>query len=157
MLNCSSCGARVSRRDVSCSYCRATNAAYAPLAAKHAALLARGMEAHQQGRHADAVEALAAVIEEEPESFHAYFYLASAWSSLGNNDYALRAMQDASTIQPGNIALHYNLAVLLDRGHRRSEAIAEIEEAVRLADRDPTCPGDLRARVHDERKRLTSR
>jgi hypothetical protein len=68
MQKCSSCGAPVSRRDTACSYCRSANTAFVPLAAKHAALIARGMEAHQQGRHGDAVEALAAVIEEEPES-----------------------------------------------------------------------------------------
>lgn len=138
MITCVNCGASLPRLEAHCSYCGAANPAREELAPKVAALLARGIEAVRAERHADAVEALSEAVAIEPQLYDAYFYLASAWSSLGLEARAIDAMKSARELRGGSAVVAYNLGVLLERQQRRADALAEYAQAQKLAASDPT-------------------
>lgn len=155
-MRCPNCGAPISRRERRCSYCGWENDRYRPPGAKVMALLARGKEAHGQGRYADAVEALAKALEEDPEVFDAYFYLADAWAHLGMLDRAAESMEGAARLRPGSAVVPFNRGTIeASRGHAEA-ARRFLEQARELAATDPLL-ADRQAflgRVQDELRKL---
>lgn len=139
MLQCPSCGAPVSPRDSSCSWCGAANLAHVAASAKVQVLLARGIEAYMKGYPSAAIEVLTEATQLDPELFDAYFYLCTAWSALRQYEQAIAAMERARSIRGGNAALHFNLGSLHAHQGRTADARACFEEALRLAETDPQC------------------
>lgn len=137
MNRCEHCGAPVSVRDETCSYCGARNAGHQPMEAKRAVLFARGMEAYRGGKHASAIESLVALLADEPDAFDAYFYLCASWDALGSLGEAAAAMRRAIAVRGGSASAHYNLGDILARQGERDPARAALQAARRLADTDP--------------------
>jgi len=129
---CTYCRGPLCKYDRECSSCGAPNPAVALLAHEIETLVARGQQALQQARPADAIESLSRAVAMEPEVFDAYFYMAAAWNQLGNSQRALDAMMRARAIRPGNAALHYNIGMLTGRLGERPRARWHLLEAVRL-------------------------
>ena len=132
MNACSHCGAPVSRLDAACSFCAAPNPQRETLAAEVQALIARGQQALNEGRPADAIEALARAVTLEPEAFDAYFYMTAAWHQLGNTQRALDCMERARALRPGSAPIYYNTGMLLARSGERFRGRWNLWEALRL-------------------------
>jgi tetratricopeptide (TPR) repeat protein len=132
MRACSHCGAPVSRLDAACSFCGAPNAQRETLTAEVEALIARGQQALNEGRPADAIEALARAVALEPEAFDAYFYMTAAWHQLGNTQRALDCMERARALRPGSAPIYYNTGMLLARSGERYRGRWNLWEALRL-------------------------
>lgn len=140
MDTCLQCGASVSRRDPSCPFCRARNAAHEPVPVEAMALLARGIEAMAHARYADAVEAFGRAVAADPEAFDAYFQLSAACDRLGMHERALEATRRAIALRPTSAAMHFNAGTFLLRLGRQGEARASFERAHELATSDPETP-----------------
>ena len=136
-MRCPNCGAPISKRERRCSFCGWENDRYEPAGPHVLALLARGKQAHSEHRWSDAVEALSEAVEEDPEVFDAYFYLADAWAQLGLLDRAAEAMERAAKIRPGNAGVAYNLAAIYASQGDTKRARKLFERARELAATDP--------------------
>lgn len=132
MNACRHCGAPVSRLDAACSFCSAPNTQRETLAAEVEALIARGQQALNEGRSADAIEALGRAVTLEPEAFDAYFYMTAAWHQLGNTQRALECMERARALRPGSAPIYYNTGMLLARTGERYRGRWNLWEALRL-------------------------
>jgi tetratricopeptide (TPR) repeat protein len=155
-VRCPNCGAPISKRERYCSFCGRGNDRYEPAGAHVLALLARGKEADSQGRWADAVEALAQVVEQDPEVFDAYFYLADAWAHLGMLDRAEEAMKGAAKIRPGSAVVWFNRATIAASRGRTGRARKLFQKASELAESDPSLADrqEFLERIRTELRRL---
>jgi hypothetical protein len=118
--------------DPACSFCSAPNPQREALSVEVEALIARGQQALNEGRSADAVEALARAVALEPEAFDAYFYMTAAWHQLGNLQRALDCMERARAVRPGSAPIYYNTGMLLARQGDRYRARWNFWESIRL-------------------------
>ena len=137
MFKCAGCGAHVSQYDQACSYCGAPNPEYRPLERELNQLLEKGMEAFQNAHYAEAIACYQQVIAIDPDVFDAYFYLASAYSSLKRYKEAIKMMEQARAIRPGSAPIYYNLGILCQQVGRKSEARAYFQEALERVKTDP--------------------
>jgi hypothetical protein len=154
MRNCSRCGANVSRLDAACSICGAPRGEgeRETMSAEAQASIARGRQAAQQGRHAEAVEHLTRAVELEPQAFDAYFQLAAAYNALGNTSRAIDTMMRAREMRPGSAVVYYNIATLSAGRGQRYVARVYYWETLRLLGYDAGLVGKqslLEAAYHD--------
>lgn len=159
MQKCASCGAPITGRDQSCLYCGAINDEFESAALRAEALIARGIEAVQEGRNADAVKALSQAISLDPEAVDAYFYLAAAWQELNRNDRAIEVMRDLERLRPGDATVQFNLGVLLAYYGDKVEAIVYLRRALeRLAGgADPKLLPEQREEMRERAERELER
>ncbi len=136
MAKCTQCGANVSPRDRTCSYCGAPNPEYQPPADDVNRWLEQAMEAYQQGLYASAAESCRRAIEQDPDIFQAYFYLAGSLSALGREKEAVDAMKAAQRIRPGSSVTDYNLGLLYKQMGQAGEAHRHLESALRKVGTD---------------------
>lgn len=134
MVRCSTCGANVTPRDPTCSYCGGANPEHRPPNQHVQALLAGARSLHQLGNFLAAAELLQLVIARDAELFDAYFLLADCLSRLHDLPGGIRAMTQAQLIRPGHCVIHYNLAVLLQQHGDVEQARACLERAAALVD-----------------------
>lgn len=136
-VKCSSCGANVSKYDRMCSYCGTENPDYHSLDQEVAVLMSSGVEAFYNEQFAKAIGYFLGVIDRVPEVFDAYFYLAACHSALKRPAEAIKAMQQAQRIRPGNASLYLNLAILSKQVGNKEEAKKYLEQALVAARTDP--------------------
>lgn len=155
-IQCSHCGAHISVRDRVCSWCGTPNPAYEPPEDAVNALLADGLRAYQQQEYARAARDYRLAIEQDPDVFDAYFYLAASLTALGRYAEAVRAMHQARKVRPGSAVVDYNLGVLYRRIGQAREARYHLEEALRKADTDVALQdrGAMKRRVKEELRAL---
>ncbi len=156
MIRCPNCGATISRRDRVCPYCGAPNPAFQPPADEVNALLEQGMRAFQQESYALAADAFQQVIDQKPDIFDAYFYLAASLSALNRNPEAIDALKKAQKLRPDSAPLYYNLGLLYKQAGQAREAKAALEEAMKRADLDVALQNrtDFKQRIARELKAL---
>ncbi|MPZ18311.1 MAG: tetratricopeptide repeat protein [Luteitalea sp.] len=92
--------------------------------------LARGRWLRDQGRHREAVEALARAARTSPTLVQAHVNLIAAYAAVGAADEAEAAYRAATALNPDLPEAHYNLGVLRLSQSREDEAIAAFERAV---------------------------
>lgn len=138
---CVSCGANVSRHDQFCSYCGSENPEYYPPEREVNLLLEKGMAAFQNAHYAEAIDCYQQVIAIDSDVFDAYFYLASAYSTLKRYEEAVEVMEQAQRIRPGSAPVYYNLGILCKQLGRKAEARAYLEKALALVNEDPAVDG----------------
>lgn len=92
--------------------------------------LARGRWLRDQGRHREAVEALARAARTSPALVQAHVNLIAAYAAVGDADQAEAAYHAATALNPDLPEAHYNLGVLRLSQHRDDEAIAAFERAL---------------------------
>ncbi len=90
----------------------------------------------QQGRHADAEAELRRLLAEQPDHGLALAYLALAVSAQGRRDEALTIATDAIRAAPDFDFAHYVRAHVLHRADREKEALAAMDEVIRLNPQD---------------------
>jgi tetratricopeptide (TPR) repeat protein len=85
------------------------------------------------GRYATAAELLTALIEEDEERGDLHHLLGVTYLKLADLDKAEYFIQRAVSLDPENIALRYDLALVHYSGVRYARAIAVLDQAARLA------------------------
>ena len=136
IVKCSSCGANVSYHDPSCSYCGTANPEYQAPGEEVNALLEKAMDAYQHERYAMASDHYNRAIALDPYVFNAYFYLAACLTVLGRRREAIRAMQSAQGIRPGNSPIYVNLGLLYKQEGDKDTARTYLEKALKMVDSD---------------------
>ena len=134
---CPHCGAPISPRDPTCSYCGTPNPHYQPPADEVNHLLQQGMTAFQQKDYASAIDFYQQAITHDPEVFNAYFYLAASFNALGREREAIGAMQSAHRLRPGSAAVEYNLGILYKHMGQTQAAREHLQHARQKALTDP--------------------
>ena len=137
MNQCSHCGAYISPRDEICSYCGTPNPHYQPPSAAINALLQQDLDAFRQENYALAAESYQRAVEQDPDIFDSYFYLAASMNALGREREAIEAMRKARQIRPGSAAVAYNLGVMYKAMGQARAAREHLENALQLAETDP--------------------
>ena len=152
MPTCPHCGAVISHRDPVCPWCGAPNPDYQPPADEINVLLENGMTAYQQQQYALAADYYQRVIEQDPEIFDAYFYLAASLTALGRVKEAIKTMQKARMLRPNSAPIDYNLGMLYKRMGNRGEARHYLEQALEKVAADPALqhPQEMRSRIQRE-------
>ena len=89
-----------------------------------------GVEAHENRRLAQAVEAYQAATRADPACFDAYYNWALAAYELGDLQGALTAGEHALAINPASVDARYNFALALQQAHYPLEAARELEKVV---------------------------
>jgi len=137
MIKCSSCGAIVSKHDEVCPYCGTKNPKYSPLEKEVNTWLEKGMQAYNAEQYAKAIEDYKRVIAVAPDVFNAYFYLAASYTILKRPEEAIKAMEKAQELKPGNAPIYYNLGILCKQVGRKADARKYFEKALTLVKADP--------------------
>ncbi len=99
-------------------------------------LLEKGLRAYRQEQYALAIESYRQAIEQDPNIFDAYFYLAASLVALGREKEAIDAMKRARRVRPGSSATDYNLGLLYKRMGRADDARRHFEEALKKVGSD---------------------
>jgi Flp pilus assembly protein TadD len=94
------------------------------------------MDAYQHEHHAVAIDHFNRAIALDPDIFSAYFYLAASLTVLGRRKEAIRAMQNAQALRPGNSAIYVNLGLLCKQEGDKAEARQYLEKALKMVDTD---------------------
>ena len=136
VVKCPNCGANIHRHDRVCPYCGAENPTFQSPVEEVPALLEKGMKAYREEQYAQAIDCYRRAIAIDPNLFEAYFYLADSWNMLGRQEEAIKAMETARAIRPGNTSVCYNLGVLYKRIGRKAEARAYLEKALGMVESD---------------------
>lgn len=136
IVKCSSCGANVSYHDQTCSYCGTSNPNYLAPVDEVNVLLEKAMDAYQHEHYAVSIDHYNRVIALDPDVFSAYFYLAASLTVLGRRKEAIRAMQSAQAIRPGNSAIYVNLGLLYKQEGDKDAARKYLEKALKMVDSD---------------------
>jgi Flp pilus assembly protein TadD len=152
IVKCSSCGASVSYHDQTCSYCGTTNPNYRAPGNEVNALLEKAADAYQHEHYAVAIDHYHRAIALDPDVFSAYFYLAASLTVLGRRKEAIRAMQSAQTIRPGNTATYVNLGTLCKQEGNKAEARKYLEKALKLIDSDTSITNREQLKQHIKRE-----
>ena len=135
-MQCSSCGANISRGDHYCPYCGAENPQYELPVAEVDALLEKGMKAYQADEFATAVSCYRRAVLLDPDVFNAYFYLASSLSALGKQKEAIETMKQARSLNPSSAAVHYNLGLLYKQTGQGKAARKSLTKALAVVATD---------------------
>ncbi|AKT38112.1 zinc ribbon domain-containing protein [Chondromyces crocatus] len=150
MVTCTFCGAPVSPRDPSCSYCGRSNQRHQPSTHHVQALLSGARTLHQAANHIAAIVLFRQVIAEDPELFDAYFFLADSLTSLHDFSAAIQAMERAQSIRPGHFAVQYNLGALHKRQGNAPLARHHFERSLEIAKSAAGDHESFRAMVEQE-------
>jgi len=119
-------------------------------------LLEDGLRAYQQEQYAVAIENYRRAIEQDPDVFNAYFYLAASLAALGRNKEAADAMKKARRTRPGSATTDYNLGLLYRQMGKTKEARHYFEEALRKVDTDPALQnrGEVKRKIEKQLSEL---
>jgi uncharacterized protein (TIGR03032 family) len=96
------------------------------------ALVRSGLALQQQGRFADAVEALRQAVAARPQSAELHNHLGNALQDFGRQDLALESYERASAANQGFAPAQQNLGYLLVNVGRLDEGLVHIERAQQL-------------------------
>lgn len=117
-------------------------------AAEAGAIVARALEAQQQGRLDEAVAEYRRFLELAPKSWEARSNLGVLYAQLGQFDKATEEYRQALALQPASptgasapaVAVRYNLAVALYKGARIGDAAGELERVLKAKPDHPAAP-----------------
>ena len=91
-----------------------------------------GMQLLQQGKTAEAVETLQAVVAAEASSFEGHLYLGMALVQAGRGEEGVAAIERAVTLNPGHTGARYNYGVVLRTLGRPAEAAQQFQAALEI-------------------------
>ncbi|MEZ4710386.1 MAG: tetratricopeptide repeat protein [Caldilineaceae bacterium] len=94
-----------------------------------------------------ALEAFSTAIDKDPKLVDAYAHRAWLYNRLGDTDKAIADMAQAVELQPDDSALHHQFSQIYWWNHDYENALAEIDEAIRLDDKAPN-PHNTRALIN---------
>jgi Tfp pilus assembly protein PilF len=112
-------------------------AAYTKDPSSHDAAFAYGQSLLRQKRTEDADRIFEAMIRAHPESAAPFAELARSRAQRGDFSGALELYRKAVEREPSNASMHENTAMILSALDRHEEAMAEVEQAIRLAPESP--------------------
>jgi len=112
----------------------------------------QGLEQHNRGCLAEAVQNYERVIHLQPENAEALNNLGVAWKAIGRPDYAFGAYQRAVAIRPGFAPAWFNLGNAHREEGRLDEAIACYGRAHELTPDDIRIPVNLSVALRDRRQ-----
>lgn len=93
--------------------------------------LARGKQAFEARRYAEAVAQFRKAVAANPRSVTARINLGAALTQAGDASGASEQFQEALRIEPGKVNAHYNLAILLAAQNKPQEAINHLQSALK--------------------------
>jgi TolB-like protein/Tfp pilus assembly protein PilF len=108
--------------------------------AYHARMGAQLFDTDSNGHRAKAEQILRAVVQRDPQSSEAHFYLALALNRLPTLPEAMEHLARAIEIQPSNASAHAQIGNALIRSGRPTEGLEHVLYAMRLSPRDPVMP-----------------
>jgi tetratricopeptide (TPR) repeat protein len=108
--------------------------------AYHARMGAQVFDADARGHRAKAEEILRQVLNRDPSSSPAHFYLALALNVLPTLPEALEHLERAIKIDPSDASAHAQIGNGLIRSGRPAEGLGHVRYAMRLSPRDPIMP-----------------
>ena len=108
--------------------------------AYHARMGAQVLDTDARGHRAKAEETLRQVLNRDPNSSQAHFYLALALNRLPTLPEALEHLERAIKIDPSDASAHAQIGNGLIRSGRPAEGLGHVRYAMRLSPRDPIMP-----------------
>jgi DNA-binding SARP family transcriptional activator/TolB-like protein/Flp pilus assembly protein TadD len=108
--------------------------------AYHARMGAQVFDTDARGHRAKAEEILRQVLNRDPNSSPAHFYLALALNGLPTLPEALEHLERAIKIDPSDASAHAQIGNGLIRSGRPAEGLQHVRYAMRLSPRDPIMP-----------------
>jgi len=108
--------------------------------AYHARMGAQVFDTEARGHRAKAEEILRQVLNRDPNSSPAHFYLALALNVLPTLPEALEHLERAIKIDPSDASAHAQIGNGLIRSGRPAEGLEHVRYAMRLSPRDPVMP-----------------
>jgi TolB-like protein/Tfp pilus assembly protein PilF len=110
------------------------------IGAYHARIGAQVLDTESRNHRRQAVEILRRVLERDPESSQAHFYLALALNTLPTLSEAMEHLERAIRIDPSDASAHAQIGNGLIRSGRPADGLAHVHYAMRLSPRDPIMP-----------------
>ncbi len=91
----------------------------------------------QAGNYVRAIDYYQKGLKKDNVMNYARFNLSAAYNELGNNDEALKTLQEAAVIDPGNERVYYNLGLLYYELKKEDLAVENFHKAVQLGSANP--------------------
>jgi TolB-like protein/Tfp pilus assembly protein PilF len=110
------------------------------IAAYHARMGAQVLDIDPDGHRKKAEEILRQVLNRDPNSSQAHFYLALALNKLPTLPEALEHLERATSIDPSDASAHAQIGNALIRSGRPADGLKHVHYAMRLSPRDPVMP-----------------
>jgi len=110
------------------------------IGAYHARMGAQVLDTDSMAHRKAAIKILRQVLERDPDSSNAHFYLALALNTLPNLPESMEHLQRAIRIDPSDASAHAQIGNGLIRSGRPAEGLAHVRYATRLSPRDPIMP-----------------
>ncbi|WP_237866258.1 MULTISPECIES: tetratricopeptide repeat protein [Bradyrhizobium] len=110
------------------------------IGAYHARMGAQVLDTESRAHRKAAIEILRKVLERDPDSSNAHFYLALALNTLPTLPEAMEHLERAIRIDPSDASAHAQIGNGLIRSGRPAEGLAHVRYAIRLSPRDPIMP-----------------
>ena len=110
------------------------------IGAYHARMGAQVLDTDSLAHRAKAQEILRQVLNRDPNSSQAHFYLALALNGLPTLPEALEHLERAIKIDPSDASAHAQIGNGLIRSGRPAEGLEHVRYAMRLSPRDPIMP-----------------
>jgi DNA-binding SARP family transcriptional activator/TolB-like protein len=110
------------------------------IGAYHARMGAQVLDTDAPGHRAKAEEILRQVLNRDPNSSQAHFYLALALNRLATLPEALEHLERAIKIDPSDASAHAQIGNGMIRSGRPAEGLEHVHYAMRLSPRDPVMP-----------------
>ena len=108
--------------------------------ANPAAIAAQAVEHQKAGRLGEAADAYERFLDLVPTSWEAHSNLGVIYAQLGRHEDAVLEYREALAIQPGQVAVRYNLALALYKAARVGAAAAELEKVLASAPNHAQAP-----------------
>ena len=110
------------------------------IGAYHARMGAQVLDTDASGHRVKAEEILRQVLNRDPNSSQAHFYLALALNRLPTLPEALEHLERAIKIDPSDASAHAQIGNGMIRSGRPAEGLEHVHYAMRLSPRDPVMP-----------------
>jgi len=110
------------------------------IGAYHARMGAQVLDTQSKAHRKAAIEILRQVLERDPDSSNAHFYLALALNTLPTLPEAMEHLERAIRIDPSDASAHAQIGNGLIRSGRPAEGLAHVRYAIQLSPRDPIMP-----------------
>lgn len=98
--------------------------------------LARGKQAFEARRYAEAASEFRKAVAAKPDSVTARINLGAALTQVGDSKGAVEQFEEALRIEPDKVNAHYNLAILLAGQNEHERAIGHLQSALKSEPND---------------------